>query len=64
MHPQDRAPAQSSSDNVTLARPASPQPVVCPYCHRPLTTRADLSFTCARCGDFPNYGRMFTTTQR
>jgi len=38
--------------------------VVCPYCRKPLTTRADGSFSCARCGEFPNYGRMYTAPPR
>jgi hypothetical protein len=49
---------------LTPVRPGGTQPVNCPYCRRPLTTRADLSFTCGRCGDFPNYGRMFTAGVR
>jgi hypothetical protein len=56
---QDPQAAQNPADP-TVIRPAAPQqPVVCPYCRRPMATRADLSFTCGRCGDFPNYGRIY-----
>jgi hypothetical protein len=44
---------------------AAPQPsVACPYCQRPMTTRPDGSFSCGRCGEFPNYGRLHTTPSR
>jgi hypothetical protein len=64
MYPND-PPVPPDRPSTAPPRPGSTQTQAsCPYCRRPLTTRADLSFTCARCGDFPNYGRMYTAPGR
>jgi hypothetical protein len=64
VYPDDRPTAQNPPDKTPVGV-GTPQPaVVCPYCRKPLTTRADMSFTCSRCGDFPNYGRMYTAAPR
>jgi len=51
-----------ADDHVRASQnPPQPQPLPCPYCRKALGARPDGTFHCERCGEFPNYGRLYAT---